>query len=77
MRRFIVAEQVRLFAETAAIVGSHGAGLTNIIYSKPNSFVGEIRFDSVPPAYLVMARQLDMRFSRFEASFVAVARGRG
>jgi alpha-galactosidase len=33
----------------------------------PDSFVGEIRFDSVPPAYLVMSRQLGMHFSQFEA----------
>ena len=56
-------------------MGGHGAGLTNLIYSMPNSFVGEIRFDGVPPAYLVMSRQLGMRFSRFKANIVAVERG--
>ena len=62
-----LAQQVRLFAKTTAIIGAHGAGLTNLIYCVPDSFVGEIRFDCVPPAYLVMSRQLGMHFSQFEA----------
>jgi hypothetical protein len=70
-----LADQVRLFAKTAAIIGVHGAGLTNLMYCKPSSFVGEIRINGVPPAYLVMARQLGMRFSRFEARTVAIKRG--
>jgi hypothetical protein len=70
-----LAEQGGLFARTAAIIGGHGAGLTNLMYCKPNSFVGEIRTHSVPPAYLVMARQLGMRFSRFEAITPALERG--
>ena len=67
-----LADQVRLFARTTATIGGHGAGLTNLIYCMPDSFVGEIRFEGVPPAYLVMSRQLGMRFSRFEANIVAV-----
>jgi hypothetical protein len=70
-----LAEQVKLFGATVAMIGAHGAGLTNLMYCKPNSFVGEIRINGVPPAYLVMARQLGMRFSRFEASTVAIKRG--
>ena len=69
-----LADQVRLFARTTAFIGGHGAGLTNLIYCIPDSFVGEIGVEGVPPAYLVMSRQLGMRFSRFEANIVAVAR---
>jgi hypothetical protein len=69
-----LAEQVGLFAKTTAIIGGHGAGLTNLIYCIPDSFVGEVYLDGVPPAYLVMSRQLGMRFSRFEANIVAVER---
>ena len=68
-------EQVGLFAKTAAIIGGHGAGLTNLIYCMPGSFVGEIHIDGVPPAYLVMSRQLGMRFSRFKADILAIGRG--
>ena len=70
-----LAEQVRLFAKTKAIIGGHGAGLINLIYCMPNSFVGEVYLDGAPPAYLVMSRQFGMRFSRFEANIVAVESG--
>jgi len=69
-----LAEQVRLFARTTATIGGHGAGLTNLIYCMPDSFVGEIHIDGVPPAYLVMSLQLGMRFSRFKANMLAVGR---
>jgi Glycosyltransferase 61 len=69
-----LAEQVGLFAKTTAIVGGHGAGLTNLIYCIPDSFVGEVYLEGVPPAYLVMSRQLGMRFSRFEANMLATER---
>jgi hypothetical protein len=71
-----LAEQVGLFAKATAIVGGHGAGLINFIYSMPDSFVGEAYLDGVPPAYLVLSQQLGMRFSRFEANMVAAERGR-
>jgi hypothetical protein len=67
-----LAEQVRLFARTTATIGGHGAGLTNLMYCMPGSFVGEIRVERVPPAYLVMSRQLGMRFSRFQANMLAI-----
>jgi hypothetical protein len=70
-----LAEQVGLFAKTTAIIGGHGAGLINLIYCMPDSFVGEVYLDGVPPAYLVMSRQLGMRFSRFEANIAAIERG--
>jgi Glycosyltransferase 61 len=69
-----LAEQVNLFAKTAAIVGGHGAGLTNLIYCESGSLVGEIYIEGVPPAYLVMSRQLDMRFSRFKADTLQIDR---
>jgi hypothetical protein len=62
-----LAEQVRLFTASTSIVGAHGAGLTNLMYGMPGSFVGEIYIEGVPPAYLVMSQQLGMRFGRFKA----------
>jgi hypothetical protein len=67
-----LAEQVTLFARSTAIMGGHGAGLINLIYSMPDSFVGEIYIDGVPPAYLVMSQQLGMRFNRFKANALPV-----
>jgi capsular polysaccharide biosynthesis protein len=62
-----LAEQIGLFAKTTAVIGAHGAGLTNLIYCDPGSCVGEINTGRVFSHYLVMARQLDMHFSGFEA----------
>lgn len=65
-----LAEQIGLFAKTTAVIGAHGAGLTNLIYCDPGTYVGEINTCRVFSHYLVMARQLDMHFSRFEADAV-------
>jgi hypothetical protein len=69
-----LADQVGLFVTATAIVGGHGGGLTNLIYCTPNSLVGEIRVDRVPPAYLVLSQQLGMRFSRFKATALEIER---
>jgi hypothetical protein len=62
-----LAEQVKLFSATVAMIGAHGAGLINLIYCMPGSRVGEIYMGRIPPAYFMMSRQLGMHFSRFEA----------
>jgi hypothetical protein len=62
-----LSEQVKLFAKTTALVGAHGAGLTNLIYCLSGSCVGEISSGRVFPHYLVMSQQLGMHFSRFKA----------
>jgi hypothetical protein len=62
-----LAEQVRLFAKTTAIIGGHGGGLINLIYCGPDSCVGEVYIGRVFPHYLLTSRQLGMHFSRFEA----------
>lgn len=65
-----LAEQIKLFAETRAVIGAHGAGLINLIYCDPGSYVGEINAGRVFSHYLLMARQLDMHFSHFEADSI-------
>jgi capsular polysaccharide biosynthesis protein len=60
-------EQIKLFSANVAMVGVHGAGLTNLIYCSPGSYIGEIHAGFVFPHYLVTARQFGLRFSRFEA----------
>ena len=37
-----VTEQIRVFSRARAIVGAHGAGLTNLIFAPPGAFVLEI-----------------------------------
>ena len=70
-----LAEQVKLFGTAAAIVSGHGAGLTNLIYCMAGSVVGEIYIEGVPPAYLVMSKQLGMRFSRVKADALEIEKG--
>jgi capsular polysaccharide biosynthesis protein len=72
-----LADQVRLFAAATAMVGAHGAGLTNLIYCTPNSLAGEIYVDGVPPVYLVLSQQLGMRFRRFKANTLEIERDQG
>ncbi len=50
-------EQVRLFAGADAIAGTHGAGLTNILFSNPTARVLEIFPDNkLRNTYFLMAR---------------------
>ncbi|MEA5620785.1 glycosyltransferase family 61 protein, partial [Cronbergia sp. UHCC 0137] len=62
-----LAEQIRLFSNTEAIVGPHGAGLANIMYPQHKISIGEICCPPTVPCYLVIARQLGHSFSRLQA----------
>lgn len=62
-----LAEQIQLFSNAEAIIGPHGAGLTNMIYSPCEINVAEIAFHPVVPCYIIMARQLGHCFSRLQA----------
>lgn len=62
-----LAEQVQLFSNAEAIIGPHGAGLTNMIYSPSGINVAEIAFHPVVPCYIIMARQLGHCFYRLQA----------
>lgn len=66
-----LAQQVQLFSATVDMIGAHGGGLTNLMYCMSGARVGEIHAGDVPPAYLVMSRQLGMHFSRFKAEKVS------
>ncbi len=58
-----LAEQVRLFARASAIVGMHGAGLTNILFAPRAHFV-EIIGSYGGADYLFMTQALGNRYSR-------------
>jgi hypothetical protein len=60
-------QQAEIFSHAEVIIGAHGAGLTNIIYSNPNTFIGEIAPRTVNPCYLVLAKQFGLRYKRFYA----------
>ncbi len=60
-------QQVEIFSQAKVVIGAHGAGLTNIIYCKPNTFVGEIASIDVNPCYFALAKQFGLYYKRFYA----------
>lgn len=66
-----IAEQVALFSQASAVVGPHGAGLTNLLFSAPGTEVVEIF--AAPAAqgvsnYRVLASHLGLPYSRLLAA---------
>lgn len=66
-----IAEQVALFSQASIVVGPHGAGLTNLLFSAPGTEVVEIF--AAPAAqgvsnYRVLASHLGMPYSRLLAA---------
>jgi hypothetical protein len=60
-------DQVALFAEAEVIVGAHGAGLTNLIFSQPHCKLVEIRNPTYHQSETYQARggNIFWRFSQF------------
>ncbi|NEQ07443.1 MAG: glycosyltransferase family 61 protein [Moorea sp. SIO4E2] len=63
-------DQIKLLSNSSAIIGPHGAGFTNMIYAPKGISVVEIT-TNLPIHYLIMARQLGHKFSRFKAILVS------
>jgi hypothetical protein len=61
-------EQVTLFSFAEAIMGAHGAGLTNMMFSPNSAAILEIvPRVCVGPHFLILARQLGHQFQRLHA----------
>lgn len=57
------AEQIRLFSEAEAVIGVHGAGLTNVLFAPPTCKVLEILPPLVAtPAYWMLATSIGQRY---------------
>ena len=66
LENYSIDEQINIFMNAKFIIGVHGAGLTNIIFSKPGTNVIEI----IPKSYfidcfLVAASRLGLNYHRF------------
>jgi capsular polysaccharide biosynthesis protein len=75
-----IAEQVALFSQASAVVGPHGAGLTNLLFSAPGTRVVELFAASAAQEvsnYRVLASHLGMPYSRLLAKPVAGRSARG
>lgn len=71
--RLSIAEQFEMFSQASAVVGPHGAGLTNLLFSEPGTEVVEIF--AAPAAqgvsnYRVLASHLELPYSRLLATAV-------
>lgn len=61
--RLPLKEQASLFAGAEAIVGPHGAGMTNILFSPPGARVVEIfPADKVKNTYFLLAKSLEQSY---------------
>lgn len=65
---YSLAEQIRMFASAEAVMGPHGAGFLNMIFSdSPNAKIIELNaMIENPPCYLVLANQFGFKFWRPE-----------
>lgn len=57
-------EQIKIAAESSALIGTHGAGLTNMLFMKANAIIVELRRanDSHNNCYFSMASALNMNY---------------
>lgn len=59
-------DQVTLFANAKMVVGVHGAGLTNLIFSKPGTIVCEIFGETYQPVmFKKISNYLDFRYNAY------------
>jgi hypothetical protein len=56
-------EQVRLLAGAESIVGMHGAGLANLLFTRANALLEFHNPLEARPYFAVMARELDIRYA--------------
>jgi hypothetical protein len=59
-----LAEQIRLFAETRFVTGVHGAGFSNIVFSRPGTRVLElVKKGYITGSYNITAGRMDMIYA--------------
>lgn len=57
-----MAEDVALFSKADVIVAPHGAGLTNVLYSRDATVIELFRKNHVQPVYFLLSKQLGHRY---------------
>ena len=55
-------EQINLFSNAKKIIGLHGAGFANLIFSKPETLVLEIKSEIAAPVIGNLAKKLGLKF---------------
>jgi len=62
-----IQDQIELFYDADIIVGAHGAGLSNIIFSPAGCNVLEIRFSEDKLHYLTLAKSVGLHYEYIDA----------
>lgn len=68
--RFTVEEQQHLFADATVVVGPHGAGLTNAVFSGNLQLLGESYSGILQPFYPVLAQSIGASYFAIEGQRV-------
>lgn len=63
-------KQVALFSGASHIVAPHGAGLSLIVYCKPDTIVHEFYADHVQPCFWTIASALGLRYNNYNCSHI-------
>lgn len=66
--KYSVAEQAKLFSEATHVVGSHGAGLTNIVFCRPGTKVYEFYGQHLAPCYWALSELSDLDYFNQDCS---------
>ncbi len=76
MAQMPMLDQILAFAHAECIVTPHGASLTNLVFSRPDSIVLEIFPCNLHVAcYVDLARLMDMRYFEFRGDGIQVGNG--
>ena len=65
-------ESVRLMAKSSVLVGVHGAGLTNLIFTPPGAAVVELLLAHSRPDYLQLSRSFGKMYIEYSETIMVV-----
>jgi capsular polysaccharide biosynthesis protein len=63
-------EQVKKFYSARCIIGPHGAGLTNTMFSKPGSFIVELAAENMGIHYMTSCLGMGLNYQKMFCQFV-------
>ncbi|MDB5147531.1 MAG: capsular polysaccharide biosynthesis protein-like protein, partial [Mucilaginibacter sp.] len=59
-----IAEQAKAFSKAKAVISAHGAGLTNIVFCKPETVIVELFSPQwIMPCYWILSNQIGLKYS--------------
>lgn len=64
--KFGILHDLRIFRQSLAVIGPHGAGFSNIIACNPKTLILEIQTNDFNACFLSLAMKLDLQYAYFE-----------